>query len=152
MTVRAARTGDADVLVALRAEMFAAMSHIPGGDAWKKPAREWFRDRIAHPEHGIFVVEVSGLVVACAVASIRDSAPSPAVPQGRDVLITNVCTLPEHRGRGHARAAFEAAMAWARAAGIARAELMATPAGTGMYEKAGFRPTAYPAMRAMLSR
>jgi GNAT superfamily N-acetyltransferase len=152
VSVRPAGPEDAEALVILRAEMFPAMSHVPGGDAWRGPALEWFRARIGHPDHGIFVVESDGQVVSCAVASIRDSAPSPAVPEGRDILITNVCTLPEHRGRGHARLAFEAAMAWARATVIAWAELMATPAGTGMYEKAGFRPTAYPAMRAMLSR
>lgn len=41
-------------------------------------------------------------------------------------------------------------MTWARQAGVGRAELMATAFGRGMYERAGFRETPFPAMRADL--
>ena len=87
---------------------------------------------------------------ACAVGAIRDAAPSPMVPRGRDLLISNVCTFPDARVRGYGQAAFDAVMAWAHDTGVGRAELMATPAGRGMYERAGFRPSGDPAMRATL--
>lgn len=93
----------------------------------------------------------NGEVVAGAIGAIRDAAPSPAVPQGRDVLISNVCTFTAHRGRGFGGQAFEAVMKWAQRTGVGRAELMATEAGRGMYERAGFAETDYPAMRVTLT-
>lgn len=136
--------------MALRAEMFSAMG-VPETDrAWRANARTWFADRLDHPDYCIVVVDLDGTVVACAVGAVRDAAPSPGVPDGRDVLVSNVCTLPAHRGRGHARAAFGAVMDWARRTGVGRAELMATGEGRTMYEAAGFRESTFPAMRASL--
>ena len=89
-------------------------------------------------------------MVACAMGSIRDAAPSPGIPRGRDVLVSNVCTLPDKRGRGYGTAAFKAVMDWARQTGVGRAELMATEAGMRMYEQEGFAPTQCPALRATL--
>lgn len=149
-SVRRATNRDVDALVALRAEMFVAMGAKATHD-WQSAARCWFTERLRHPEYAFFVVEDGGEVVAGAVGAIRDAAPSPAVPQGRDVLISNVCALPAHRGRGFGQQAFEAVMEWARGTGVARAELMATGAGRSMYERAGFIETSYPAMRVTLT-
>lgn len=89
--------------------------------------------------------------MAAAVGAIRDSALSPACPAGRDVLISSVCTLPEHRGSGHGSAAFDAVMAWARRAGVERAELIATDSGQRIYVREGFELNRFPAMRAPLN-
>ncbi|OZF39754.1 hypothetical protein CH294_05860 [Rhodococcus sp. 14-2483-1-1] len=78
------------------------------------------------------------------------SGHSPLSPDGRDVLISNVCTAPDARSQGFGGRAFDAVMEWARGTGIARAELMATPYGLGMYERNGFTANAFPAMRAQL--
>ncbi len=119
--------------------------------AWQRVAAAWFTGRLDDDEDAcIVVVEVDGQVVATAMGAIRDAAPSPAVPGGCDVLVSNIATLPEARCRGHARAAFEEVMRWAVDTGVDRAELMATDAGRSMYEGAGFRETSYPAMRAQL--
>lgn len=147
--VRRAESRDVDALVMLRAEMFAAMG-TPARHEWQPHARAWFAERVDDPDYGFFVVEHAGEVVACAVGAVRDAVPSPEVPQGRDVLISNVCTRAEHRGRGFGRQAFDAVMAWARDTGVGRAELMATDAGRRMYERAGFTVTDHPAMRAPL--
>ncbi len=149
--VRRAAPADLDSLVALRAEMFRAMQ-TPGADdtVWQESAKGWFAERLEQPDYGIFVVELSGQVVACGMGAIREAAPSPSVPHGRDVLISNVCTLLDFRGAGHGRRAFDAVMDWARRSGVARAELMATDEGRGMYERAGFAVTNFPAMRASL--
>ena len=96
------------------------------------------------------MVEADGEVVAAAVGGIRDAAPSPACPTGRDVLISNVCTFPERRGSGYGSDAFTAVMEWARGTGVRRIELMATDTGRGIYERAGFAATRWPAMRAAL--
>lgn len=147
---RRATADDVRALVELRVEMFRAMgveAHFP---EWQDAARDWFAERIDHPDYGFFVVEADGEVVAAAVGAIRDAAPSPACPTGRDLLISNVCTFPEHRGSGYGRAAFDAVMDWARGTGVERVELMATETGRRMYERAGFVATRWPAMRASL--
>lgn len=148
--MRAARAGDEAALVELRAEMFRAMGVPADDDVWRTNAHRWFAKRLAEPGYGIFVVTAGDRVVASAMGLVRDAAPSPGSPDGGDVLISNVCTAPEHRGRGHGRAAFEAVMAWARAQGVGRAELMATDAGRPMYERAGFEVRNAPVMRAPL--
>ncbi|WP_460836098.1 GNAT family N-acetyltransferase [Nocardioides hungaricus] len=149
-TVRKATAADVDALVRLRAEMFAAMNVADTEELWRTNAHRWFSDRIEESDYCFVVVEVDGQVVSCAAGAIRDAAPSPAVPDGRDILVSNVSTAPAYRGRGYGRAAFDGVMAWARQAGVRRAELMATAFGRGMYLRAGFHDTSFPAMRAAL--
>ncbi|KMS82722.1 GNAT family N-acetyltransferase [Prauserella rugosa] len=154
IVVRTAELADVEALVELRGEMFDAMG-VSGGtagdsDAWRGPARRWFADRIDNPSYRFVVVERAGRVVSCAVGAIRDAAPSPAVPHGRDVLISNVCTRTGERGRGYGRVAFTAVLDWAHASGVGRAELMATDAGESMYVEAGFTRNPHPVMRAPL--
>ena len=148
--VRRARAGDEAALVELRAEMFRAMEIPVDDDVWRTNAHAWFEQRLAGPDHGIFVVAEDGRVVACAMGMVRDAAPSPTSPGGGDVLISNVCTAPDRRRLGYARAAFEAVLEWAREQGAGRAELMATEAGRPMYECAGFSARTAPLMRARL--
>lgn len=148
--MRRAAAPDIAALMALRTEMFDAMDIDASGDAWRAAAHAWFETRLDDPDFGIFVVETDVVVVASAVGAIRDAAPSPSCPNGRDVLINNVCTLPTYRGRGFGSAAFEAVLAWARGTGVERAELMATEGGRGIYEKAGFVVNNSLAMRAKL--
>lgn len=151
VTVRPAREEDVDALVHLRAEMFAAMGVTEADDRWREQARQWFAARLHDDHYRFAVVEVSGRVVACAAGAVRDAAPSPGAPEGRDVLVSNVCTMATHRGHGYGQAAFEHVLDWARRSGVARAELMATASGRGLYERAGFTETAFPAMRVRLS-
>lgn len=148
--VRPAAAADVETLVTLRGIMFEAMGVAADDPRWRAAARRWFVERLADPAYRIVVVEVRGGVVACAMGARRDAAPSPGVPDGGDVLVSNVCTLPDARGQGHGSAAFDAVMAWARETGVARAELMATADGRQLYERAGFCVTAFPAMRADL--
>lgn len=149
--VRRAVARDVEALVALRAQMFASMN-TPGHEdvEWQRATGEWFRLRIDDPSVCLAIVEVDQRAVASAMGAVRDAMPSPTVPAGGDILVSNVCTFPDCRGRGHARAAFDYVMQWARASGIGRAELMATQAGRTMYEAAGFEVVSYPAMRATL--
>ncbi len=132
-------------------EMFRAMNAPHLDEArWQAAAHQWFENHLADEQVFIAVVEHHQQVVATAMGAIRDSVPSPGCPDGGDILISNVSTLPAARRQGHARAAFEAVMGWARSTGIRRAELMATGEGRSMYCAAGFAATAHPAMRASL--
>ncbi|MFB7842412.1 GNAT family N-acetyltransferase [Microbacterium sp. NPDC056052] len=137
-------------LVELRAEMFEAMGVANEGAAWREAARSWFETHLSDRAVGVFVADVDGVVVACALGVIRAGLPSPAVVDGRDVAVSNVVTRSGWRGRGNGRAVFDAVIAWAREDGVTRAELMATSDGRRIYERAGFAPTEHPAMRAML--
>lgn len=127
------------------------MGTVEESGEWRRYARRWFADRITDPSYGIFVIAADERVVGSAMGAIRDAAPSPAVPEGRDVLISSVCVLPDERGHGYGRQAFTAVMDWARSTGVARAELLASDDGRAMYERAGFEITHQPAMRTSLS-
>lgn len=144
--IRRAEARDLDALVELRRLMFEAMGTTDNGP-WLQNARDWYAARLDDPTCCFIVVEVDGVVVSCACGLARDATPSPSAPRPGDVLISNVCTLAEYRGRGYARAAFDALMAWTEQIGAARLELIATPDGRPMYDAAGFVPTAHPAMR-----
>lgn len=148
---RRAEAEDVPAVVQLRAEMFSAMG-TPGTEdtTWQGAAADWFTARLQDPSTHIVVIEVGGQIVATAMASIRDAAPSPTAPRGQDVLISNVCTLPAERGLGYGRAAFQAAMTWAATTGVRRAELMATDEGRSMYHAAEFQDVVSTAMRAVL--
>ncbi len=148
--LRLACAEDIPTLVELRAMMFDAMGVDASAPAWRADAARWFAERLTSPDHRFVVVEADGRVVACAVGTRRDAAPSPNAAAG-DVLIGNVCTLAEYRGGGLASRAVAALMDWARSLGVGRAELMATQAGMSIYERAGFTPSACPAMRAALA-
>lgn len=133
--------------------MFTAMGIDSGAELWQTRVAEWFSQRLEDPAYGIFVVlDEADAVVSCAVGAIRDAAPSPEVPDGRDVLISNICTVPAVRGQGHGRRAFDAVMDWARSTGIHRAELMATEDGRKMYERSGFAVTQCPSMRSLIAQ
>jgi GNAT superfamily N-acetyltransferase len=98
--------------------MFTAMGVTSPDPSWRENAHEWFSSRLDDPNYHFAVVEVDGTVVACAVGAVRDAAPSPAAPEGRDVLVNNVSTAPPFRGRGYGRMAFDSVMVWARELGI----------------------------------
>jgi GNAT superfamily N-acetyltransferase len=148
---RKARASDLHDLVWLRGEMFAAMGRPDEEPEWRTNAFAWFQRRIDDPGYAIFVIDLDGKVVACAMSALRDAAPSPSAPRGGDVLISNVCTAPHYRGRGFGRAVFQAAFRWAQQTAAGRAELMATNNGRNIYESAGFTLTHNPAMRAPLT-
>lgn len=148
--VRLATAGDVERVVDLREAMFRDMGVDCSDDTWKGPCREWYAARIDDPAHRIVVVEEAGRVVARAIGSLRESAPVPGLAGDGDVLVSTVSTDAVDRGRGHARAALERVLDWARGAGVARAELMTSPDGRRLYEALGFRVTEFPAMRTPL--
>ncbi|GAB6899127.1 GNAT family N-acetyltransferase [Kineosporia succinea] len=150
--VRVATLSDLDALIELRTEMFRATGEHTAHPEWPGRAARWFTARIDHPDHHLSVVEVQGQAVACALGSLSESQPRPARPFGLDLHVSNVVTLPEFRGRGHAGAALRAVLDWGRSRpGPVRARLFATPEGKSLYEREGFRVSAWPSMGAELS-
>lgn len=152
--VRRAVASDREAYVALRASMFEAMG-VPDWDdaAWKDAAREWYDREWRSPEIHLVVVEVSGSVVASAMATLTHGSPAPGNLSGTRVMIQNVSTLAAARGNGYAQLAFDEVMRWVREeSGAEGADLFATDSGRGMYERVGFRDSHFPALRMTLPK
>jgi len=146
--VRRARPADAAALVGLRVELMRAMGEDGAEEpVWQDRALDWFRDALAGDDAAAFVVDEGGRVVAGALVTIGRGAPSARNPHGLAAHLSNVCTLPTARGRGHARACVEAAIGWARAAGVDSVALHATPDGEDLYRSLGFTDTTYTELR-----
>ncbi|MCB7137801.1 GNAT family N-acetyltransferase [Cellulosimicrobium marinum] len=146
--VRRARPADASALVGLRVELMRAMGEDGAEDrGWQDRALTWFRDALAGDDAAAFVVDDGGAVVTGALVTLGRGAPSARNPRGVTAHLSNVCTLPPARGRGHARACVVAAVDWARGAGADSVALHATPAGEGLYRALGFTDTTYTELR-----
>lgn len=145
--VRRARRADATALVGLRVELMRAMGEDAEDPVWQERALTWFRDALAGDDAAAFVVDEDGAVVAGALVTLGRGAPSARNPRGLTAHLSNVCTLPSARGRGHGRACVEAAIAWARDAGVDSVALHATPDGEELYRSLGFVDTTYTELR-----
>ncbi|PKW26051.1 GNAT family N-acetyltransferase [Phycicoccus duodecadis] len=154
--VRPATRADADDLLALRVLMFEAMGTDAAAladPAWRVAARDWFVDAVDAAGVLLVVVEVGGRVVAGAVGEVTALIPGPGCPNGSVGLVSNVATLPEHRGQGLAAACTDALLAWfTERTDVTRVDLFATEAGARIYSTRGFVTGTFPAMRRPVPR
>lgn len=150
--VRAAGPEDAAEVVRLRRLMFAAFGTDTASDpGWEARAEQVLRRELGRPEGDAqmrcFVVDApSGGLAACALAIVDHALPAPG-NDGRMGHVSNVSTDPEHRRQGLASACVAAAVAWFDAQGIARSQLHASDEGRAIYERLGYAPTRWPALR-----
>ena len=148
VVVRRAVPSDAAALTALRAEMFVAMGHDVGpADApWRTAAEAWFAERLSgDPLVAVVVAEVAGAVVACALGTSQPHVPGPRNPSGSRGHVSNICTLPEYRRQGLARACVDELLRWFRTAtDVGAVHLSATADGIGLYESFGFSRPEHP--------
>ncbi|MFI8992589.1 GNAT family N-acetyltransferase [Streptomyces sp. NPDC053542] len=158
--IRQAGPEDAEELVRLRRLMFASMNGSDEPGSWEKTATEIARRQLSGPDPvlGAFVVDADGAadaggtvdadgtaadgaaprLAACAVGTVEQRLPAPQHPTGRFAFIFNVCTDPEYRGRGYARATTEALLAWLAEQGVSRVDLHATDEAEALYRSLGF--------------
>ncbi|WP_419993000.1 GNAT family N-acetyltransferase [Streptomyces boninensis] len=139
--VRAARPEDAAEVVRLRREMFRAMRGRDEPGPWEADARDMLRRRLAeaNPRTGAYVIDgPDGTLAACAVGTIEERLPAPAHPDGRFGFVFNVCTDPDQRGRGYARAVTRELLSWFAANGVTRIDLHATKDAEQLYRDFGF--------------
>ncbi|MBD3784279.1 MAG: GNAT family N-acetyltransferase [Micrococcales bacterium] len=155
-TVREATRADADALVVLRALMFEAMGTDPASLAdpvWRAGARDWFLDAVGSAGVRVVVAEVAGAVVSAAVGEVTALVPGPSAPNGSVGLVSNVATLPAHRGLGLAAACTDDLLTWfAERTDVTRVDLFATEAGARLYARRGFVTVGQPAMRLVVPR
>lgn len=149
--VRLATAADAPVLARHRAEMFRDMEKLRDDQygtllsAAEREIAAW----LATGEYVSWVASPSGRpreIVAGAGVQIRKLLPRPlpggeAIRLGPEAIVLNVFTERAWRRRGVARRLMEEIIAWAKAHGVARLVLHASPEGRPLYERLGFEPT-----------
>lgn len=92
----------------------------------------------ACPGHIACFAELDGEPVACGSICLQEELPSPDNPSGRCAYLMNMYTRPAHRGKGIAAAMVDHVVDQAKRAGAGKIYLETTPAGRGVYERAGF--------------
>ena len=144
-TARRAGPADAAALTRLRAVMLEAVDGTaPTDDRWRVATSDWFAGWLAIDPRSApaaaFVVDDpdTGVPVSLAVGLVSAWAPVPGRDDARSGRILSVATLPEARGRGHARACVAAALEWLDGLGLVRVELSATDGALGVYRSLGF--------------
>jgi ribosomal protein S18 acetylase RimI-like enzyme len=148
--VRSAVSDDAPELVRLREVMFASMQSgtiaTDGSPDWKPLTESILRaglgaDDAGRPVFAAFVVdddERPGRLAACAIGTLEQRLPAPGHPDGLFGFVFNVCTDPDRRRRGYARACTEALLAWFDEKGATRLDLHASTLGQRIYRDLGF--------------
>ena len=143
---RDARPEDIEQLLPLWASL--SDQEPPLLDSWVDHARAWFVRTVDAREAAAFpVIDIDGRIVACAIGTLETGVPNPQSPRGRAARLSNVVTLPEHRGRGFGTALVNVVIEWARGIDADRVDLSTTPLGQRIYERAGFRLTSAPRMK-----
>ena len=138
--LRRAGVEDAAQLVRLRAVMLEAMGSDTSVPGWAPACEAALVRRLSERDRfAAWVVDVDGSPVASGIGWLEEHLPSPSAPDGRRGHVASMSTDPAHRRQGHGQAVLDALLGWFAAAGVARVDLRATPAGRGLYERAGFQ-------------
>ncbi len=142
--VRQAVPDDAPELVRLRLVMFEAMQGKSSPGPWEQTAEAVLRARLRDPlttTMPVFVVDDPrrpGRLAACAIGTVEQRLPAPGHPEGLFGFVFNICTDPDNRRLGHARACTEALLAWFDEHRVTRIDLHASADGAGLYRGLGF--------------
>ncbi|MER7670461.1 GNAT family N-acetyltransferase [Kitasatospora sp. NPDC096128] len=146
--VRPATPDDAPELVRLRnlmLEAMPAMAAAAGPGPWQATAERLLRERLAVPAEQltmpVFVVDAPdrpGRLAACAVGTLEHRLPGPGNPDGLFGSVFNICTDPDQRRRGYARACTEALLDWFDGRRVGRIDLHASSGGEALYRSLGF--------------
>jgi GNAT superfamily N-acetyltransferase len=118
---------------------------------WRDHAREWFLRYVDDGAHARFpVIDIAGELVATAIGTLESGVPNPYCRTGRAVRLTNVITLPTHRGQGYGAAVVRDVIEWARTSGADRVDLSTSTEGQHLYEGLGFTLASAPRMKLVL--
>jgi GNAT superfamily N-acetyltransferase len=141
--LRRATTRDLDVLVRHRRLMWIEIGGVDASDLddADRTYRRWARVRLASGRLLGWIVERGGRAGASGCVWLQEVHPRPGYGGGIQPYLLSMYTEPDERGRGHAARIVDAAMRWSDARGYPRLALHASPAGRGIYERAGFKRT-----------
>jgi len=136
-TIRGAGSGDLPALLALYSHLHGNPIPEPGTELHARTLRVW-RQIMADPRHSILLGFDDGRAVSTCVAAIVPNLTHGARPY---MLIENVVTLPDCRGRGYATLLLQHAQRLAREAGCYKIMLLTgskQDSTLRFYERAGF--------------
>lgn len=103
--------------------------------------RRYFEGALADGTIVEWVLEEEGELVATAALCLMPFLPSYNNPVGTRGYVTNMYTVPSHRGRGIATRMLAVLMDEARGLGLHKVVLQASEMGGPVYERYGFRPS-----------
>lgn len=149
--VRVATAADAAVLARQRADMFRDMGRLDAAtyEPLIRAATEYFARAIPIGEYTGWIVTpdpATDTPIAGAGVQVRTMLPRPneagtALLPGPEGIVLNVYTDRAWRRRGVAELVMRSVLDWARARGLGRLVLHASPEGRPLYEKLGFVAT-----------
>ena len=143
-TVRAADVRDLDALVTTRIALFDELGQAPAGveerEAFRVACRVRLAELLRDGRARAWVAEApDGGLLGAAILLEYPRLPSPRNLKACEGYVLNVFVVPAARRQGLASRLVDAAIAAARALGLARIRLHATAAGRGVYARLGFR-------------
>ncbi len=150
---RLATIADIDKLLPLRLGMQQEVNEVSDQDVppeYLDNVRSYFAHAMNEGKYASSVAEINGKLIAAAGLVIYEKPPSLKGKNGRNGYITNVYTLPEHRGQGHAAELLKLLIQHARQNNVDNLGLGATEMGKGVYERVGFKPTRHVALEMRL--
>lgn len=155
IAVRRAGPADAAEITRLRAVMLASVA-AAGADPldltadWAERCRAELTEQLADGRRLVAVVvdAPDGTGLAAAGVGVVDlRLPAPGRVSGRVGHVSSMCTDPQWRRRGYARAVLDEVVAWLQEQGCSRVELSASDEGLPLYQARGFVPPPNPSLR-----
>lgn len=144
---------DLKQLVALRVLM---QTEVNSAKAPQIPANfvpscdEYFSKSMTDSSYYSAVAELDGRLVSTNGLVIYQKPPALGSMGGLVGYVTNVFTLPEHRGKGIAGNLMKLLIQFAKNNKVAKLHLGTTSSGKHVYEKAGFKPVVFEALELRL--
>jgi ribosomal protein S18 acetylase RimI-like enzyme len=137
---RLAGVDDVDEIVRLREVMFVSLGNDAGDPGWRDTTTQVLRRELAGGDMlGAVVDRPDGPgLCGCALLEIAERISSPRYPLGRQGYLASVCVDPAYRRRGAATAVTALLLDEARARGLERVMLHASPSGEPVYRSLGF--------------
>lgn len=152
MTVQIRTVGPEEIGLLIELRMAYLYDGRPAPDeaeaqALRESLESYFRRAMEREEFVGVVAEAQGMAVSAAFLSIAERPPRSAGVSCRVGTVYSVYTYPEYRRNGLATAVMKALLHEAEKLRLGSVELAASPEGRKLYEKLGFTPIRYTAMR-----
>jgi GNAT superfamily N-acetyltransferase len=143
LTFRPATSGDLEVVLHHRREMFREMGgkYRESLPQFESASRRYFETALKDGGYFGLFAEFSGQIAGGGGVVMADWPGSPLNLEPRRAWLLNIYVEPQHRRQGLAKAITQALIEWCRQNGFGSVALHASEYGRELYEKLGFRPT-----------